>query len=65
VQVDVDPKQCEANAIYVATAFDLFGLPDVSYVVVVMRSVVPGDELINRDAVRLCPDQALSIKENT
>ena len=63
--VDVDPKQCEANAISVGTASNLFELPDVSDVGVVMRSVVPGDELVIRDAVRLCPKQALSIEENT
>ena len=65
MRVDVDPKQCEANAVYVGTASDLFELADVSDVVVAMRSVFPGDELVIRDAVRLCPKQALSIEENT
>jgi ferredoxin len=64
VRVVVDPRQCEANAICVGIAPDLFGLPDDSDVVVVTRPVVPGDELAIRNAVRLCPKQALSIEEN-
>jgi ferredoxin len=65
VRVIVDPKQCEANALCVGIAPDLFELPDDSDVVVVTRPVVPSDEMVIRDAVRLCPKQALSIEENT
>jgi ferredoxin len=65
VRVVVDPKQCEANAICVGIVSDLFELPDDSDVVVVMCPVVPDAQLAIRDAVRLCPKQALSIEENT
>jgi ferredoxin len=65
VRVVVDPKQCEANALCIGIAPDLFELPDDSDVVVVTRPVVPSDEPIIRHAVLLCPKQALSIEENT
>jgi ferredoxin len=67
VRVIVDPKQCEANAICVGIAPDLFELhdaPDERGVVVVTRPVVPGDEQAVHRAVRMCPKQALSIEEN-
>lgn len=48
----------------VRIAPDLFEFPDDSDVVVVTRAVVRSDELAIRDAVRLCPKQALSIEEN-
>jgi ferredoxin len=64
VRVDVDPKQCEANPVYLDTASDVFKLPYVSDVIV-MGFVVPGDGSVIRDAVRLCPNQPLSIEENT
>ena len=64
MRVDVDPKQCEANAVYLDTDSDVFKLPYVSDVIV-MRFVAPGDESVIRDAVRLCPKQPLSIEENT
>ena len=65
VRVVVDPKQCEANALCVGIAPDLFQLRDDVDVVVVSRPVVQGDEPVTRHAVLLCPTQALSIEENT
>ena len=64
MRVVVDEKQCEANAICVGLAPELFELPDDSDVVRVRRAVVADEALAVRDAVRLCPKQALSIEED-
>ncbi len=64
MRVVVDQLQCEGNAVCVGIAPDLFELPDDSDVVRVLRAVDAGDELAVRDAVRLCPKQALSIEED-
>lgn len=61
MRVVVDEQQCEGNALCVGVAPDLFELPDDSDVVRLLRPMTPADEAAVRDAVRLCPKQALSL----
>lgn len=65
MRVVVDEMQCEGNAVCVGVSPDVFELPDDSDVVRLRRAVVAADGLAVRDAVRLCPKQALSIEEDT
>ena len=64
MRVVVDVVQCEGNAVCVGVAPGLFELPDNEIARVLVDPVPSDAEARARDAVRLCPKQALSIEED-
>ena len=59
MRVIVDPDLCEANALCVAEAPDVFDLSDDEVVDIVPPEPPPGMETAVADAVTACPKQAL------
>jgi len=57
--VTVDPDLCEANALCVAEAPEVFDLKDDEVVDVVLPELPPELESAAADAVIACPKQAL------
>ncbi|GAA3198280.1 ferredoxin [Actinocorallia longicatena] len=63
MKVTVDPLVCEANAVCVGLAPDVFDLDDDDNLEI-LGSEVPVDQIDKvRHAVRSCPKAALSIEE--
>ncbi|RFU42848.1 ferredoxin [Actinomadura logoneensis] len=63
MRVTVDPLVCEANAVCVGIAEEVFDLTDDDELVILREEVPP--ELADkvRHAVRSCPKAALSLEE--
>ncbi|MBB5167344.1 ferredoxin [Mycobacterium sp. AZCC_0083] len=61
MKVTVDPDLCEANALCVASAPDVFDLVDDAVVDILIPQPPPELESDVRDAVAACPKQALWI----
>ena len=59
MKVTVDPDLCEANALCVAEAPEVFDLKDDEVVDVVLPELPPELESAVADAVIACPKQAL------
>jgi ferredoxin len=59
MKVTVDPDLCEANALCVAEAPDVFDLRDDEVVDIVLPEPPPEMETAVADAVTACPKQAL------
>jgi ferredoxin len=62
MKVTVDPDLCEANALCVAEAPEVFDLSDDEVVDVLLREPPPEMESAVNNAVIACPKQALRIK---
>lgn len=63
MRVSVDPLACEANAVCVGLAPDVFDLDDDDRLRI-LREEVPPDEVDRvRHAVRSCPKAALGLAE--
>jgi ferredoxin len=61
MKVTVDPDLCEANALCVAEAPDVFDLRDSEVVSIVLPEPPPEMESAVTNAVTACPKQALRI----
>jgi ferredoxin len=61
MKVTVDPDLCEANALCVAEAPEVFDLSDAEVVDVLLPEPPPEMESAVADAVIACPKQALRI----
>ena len=62
--VTVDPVLCEANAVCVFEAPDVFELADDDALRILLPQPLPEHEAAVRDAVTMCPKQALRIVES-
>ena len=63
MKVKADFDLCEANALCVAIAPDVFEIDDDDYLVILTDEVTPENEARVRQAVASCPKAALSIAE--
>lgn len=63
MRVVVDMKQCEANALCMGIAPDVFQLGDDDVLVVLQERPDPSRRADIEQAVRQCPKQAISIVE--
>ena len=61
MMVKVDPDLCEANALCVAAAPEVFDLVDDDVVDILLPEPPPGMESAVAEAVIACPKQALRI----
>jgi ferredoxin len=64
MKVTVDPDLCEANALCVAEAPEVFDLTDDEVVDILLQQPPPEMESAVTDAVLACPKQALRIIED-
>jgi ferredoxin len=64
MKVIVDPDLCEANALCVAEAPEVFDLTDDEVVDILLQQPPPEMESAVTDAVLACPKQALRIIED-
>ena len=62
-KIEVDFGLCEANAICMGIIPEVFQVDDQDYLHVLTDEVTPENEAQVRDAVRQCPRQAISIKD--
>ncbi|HEY8481293.1 MAG TPA: ferredoxin [Spirillospora sp.] len=63
MRVRVDPLVCEANAVCVGLAPEVFELTDEDELVILKPDVPPEDRDRVRHAVRSCPKAALTLEE--
>ncbi|TYB46856.1 ferredoxin [Actinomadura chibensis] len=63
MRVRVDPLVCEANAVCVGLAPDVFDLDDEDELQILRPDVPPEDADRVRHAVRSCPKAALTLDE--
>jgi ferredoxin len=62
MKVRVDPAICQGHTLCAMTAPDLFVLSDEDgHAQAVAGDVPPGQEELAREAVRSCPEQAISL----
>jgi len=62
-KVHVDFEICESNAVCMGIIPEVFDLDDQDYLHVLQEDVTPENEQQIREAVRQCPRQAISIRE--
>jgi ferredoxin len=63
MKVNADFDLCEANALCVAVAPDVFEVDDDDYLQLLTDEVTPENEARVRQAVASCPRAALSIED--
>jgi ferredoxin len=63
VKVKADFDLCEANALCVGFAPDVFEVDDDDYLTILTEEVTPDNESRVRQAIASCPKAALSIEE--
>lgn len=64
MKVVVDPQECEANAVCVGIAPEVFELDDDDVLHILVEEPSPELESRVRDAVDSCPKRALFIRES-
>lgn len=62
-KVHVDFEICESNAVCMGIIPEVFDLDDQDYLHILQEDVEPENEALIREAVRQCPRQAISIKD--
>ncbi|MCW1822861.1 ferredoxin [Mycolicibacterium conceptionense] len=62
-KVHVDFEICESNAVCMGIIPEVFDLDDQDYLHILQEDVTPENEEQIREAVRQCPRQAISIKD--
>ena len=63
MKVKADFDLCEANALCVGFAPDVFEVDDDDYLTILTEEVTPDNESRVRQAIASCPKAALSIEE--
>lgn len=63
-KVHVDFEICESNAVCMGIIPEVFDLDDQDYLHILQEDVTPENEALVREAVRQCPRQAISIKDD-
>jgi ferredoxin len=63
VKVIVDRDLCESNGVCMGIIPEVFDLDDQDYLHVLQEDVTPENEQQILEAVRQCPRQAISIRE--
>lgn len=63
MKVKADYGLCEANAVCMGLAPEVFEVDEQDNLYILQEDVSPENEAKVRDAVRLCPRQALSITD--
>jgi ferredoxin len=63
MRVKVDYDRCESNGLCMAVAPEVFEIRDDDVMYLLTESPSPAGEQKVREAVRVCPKQALSIDE--
>ena len=64
MRVVVDPDMCQGHAMCALEAPGVFQVPKHGTVEIVTPEVTPENEAAVREAIRHCPTQALSLKED-
>lgn len=62
-KVHVDFEICESNAVCMGILPEVFDLDDQDYLHILQEDVTAENEALIREAVRQCPRQAISIKD--
>ena len=62
-KIEVDFDLCESNGVCMGIIPEVFDLDDQDYLHVLQDEVTPENEHQIREAVRQCPRQAISIRE--
>ncbi len=62
-KIEVDFGQCESNGVSMVNNPEVFDLDDQDYLHVLQEDVTPENEKQILEAVRQCPRQAISIRE--
>lgn len=62
-KVHVDFEICESNAVCMGIIPEVFDLDDQDYLHILQEDVTPENEELIREAVRQCPRQAITIKD--
>ena len=62
-KVEVDFGLCESNAVCMGIIPEVFDLDDQDYLHILQDEVTPENEDRIKEAVRQCPRQAISIRE--
>ena len=61
--VAVDFKRCESNALCVHALPEVFEVRDDDVLYLLTEQIQPGQEEAAREAVRLCPRQAITLHD--
>jgi len=64
LRVIADFDLCEANAVCVGIAPDVFEVDDNDFLNILVSEVAPDREAAVREAVKRCPKAALSLQED-
>jgi ferredoxin len=62
-KIEVDFGLCESNGVCMGIDPEIFDLDDQDYLHVLQDEVTPENEEHDKEAVRQCPRQAISIKD--